>query len=192
MRTGVMRASVRRRSGHSRSGDRRECDRSRPAGAAEAWRTITGPRLTRWATVNRQRPTRFKEGKSGNPNAGPRSGKNRLKPFDPALQPTDSLVLEEAYAVVMKHARRMRGWIDRDDREPVMLSGKVVLRSGRSVAVRVLNISRGGRRIQCEENLPIATTVRFEVGDAIANANVRWSIAGEAGLQLLSFASRSA
>lgn len=43
---------------------------------------------------------RFQKGKSGNPNGRPRNSRNRPRVLDPALQPTDTLVLEEAYRPV--------------------------------------------------------------------------------------------
>lgn len=43
---------------------------------------------------------RFKSGQSGNPKGRPRGSKNRSKPLDPAHQPTDRLILEEAYRPV--------------------------------------------------------------------------------------------
>lgn len=43
---------------------------------------------------------RFQKGKSGNPNGRPRHAKNKPKPIDPAHQPTDDLILEEAYRPV--------------------------------------------------------------------------------------------
>lgn len=42
----------------------------------------------------------FKSGQSGNPGGRPRGSRNKPKPFDPAHQPTDSLILEEAYRPV--------------------------------------------------------------------------------------------
>lgn len=43
---------------------------------------------------------RFKKGQSGNPKGRPKAAKNKPKPFNPAHQPTDSLILEEAYRPV--------------------------------------------------------------------------------------------
>jgi hypothetical protein len=43
---------------------------------------------------------RFQKGQSGNPKGRPRGAKSKAKPFDPALQPTDGLILEEAYRPV--------------------------------------------------------------------------------------------
>ena len=42
----------------------------------------------------------FKSGQSGNPKGRPRGSRNKPKPFDPAHQPTDGLILEEAYRPV--------------------------------------------------------------------------------------------
>jgi hypothetical protein len=43
---------------------------------------------------------RFEKGRSGNPGGRSRGAKSKPKPFDPAAQPTDSLILEEAYRPV--------------------------------------------------------------------------------------------
>ena len=43
---------------------------------------------------------RFQKGRSGNPGGRPPRSKNKPKPFDPASQPTDNLILEEAYRPV--------------------------------------------------------------------------------------------
>lgn len=43
---------------------------------------------------------RFKSGQSGNPKGRPRGSRNKPKQLDPAQQPTDVLILEEAYRTV--------------------------------------------------------------------------------------------
>ena len=43
---------------------------------------------------------RFRKGQSGNPGGRPKGCKNTPKQYDPALQPTDKLILEEAYRPV--------------------------------------------------------------------------------------------
>ena len=43
---------------------------------------------------------RFQKGRSGNPGGRPSRSKNKPKRFDPASQPTDNLILEEAYRPV--------------------------------------------------------------------------------------------
>lgn len=43
---------------------------------------------------------RFEKGRSGNPNGRPRGAKNLPKQWDPAQQPTDNMILNEAYRPV--------------------------------------------------------------------------------------------
>lgn len=80
---------------------------------------------------------------------------------------------------------RMPGWIGRREREPVTLDGSVVLLTGRVVPVTIVDFSPGGFRVEAEETLPIAATVRLELDGAIANAQVRWALNGAAGLQII-------
>lgn len=79
----------------------------------------------------------------------------------------------------------MPGWVGRRERETVALAGSVVLRTGRSIPVTVVDMSPLGCRVECEETLPIAVTVRLELGAVVANAQVRWAIEGSAGLKLI-------
>ena len=43
---------------------------------------------------------RFKKGQSGNPGGRPKGARNKPRQFDPGHQPTDGLILEEAYRMV--------------------------------------------------------------------------------------------
>jgi hypothetical protein len=80
---------------------------------------------------------------------------------------------------------RMPGWIGRREREPVRLHGAVTLRTGRSIAVTLVDTTQEGCRVECEEPLPIGVTVRLDLGDAIADAQIRWAVGGAAGLQFV-------
>ena len=85
----------------------------------------------------------------------------------------------------MESNRRMPGWIGRRDRDPVAITGAIVLPDGRSIPVTVLDLSPEGCRVQCEETLPIAASVIIELGGTSTSAHVRWALGGEAGLQLV-------
>lgn len=85
----------------------------------------------------------------------------------------------------MSVSMRIPSRMGRREREPVTLPGSVVLRTGRSIPVTLVDMSVEGCRVECAEILPIAATVRLEVGGGIANAQVRWALPGAAGLQLI-------
>lgn len=85
----------------------------------------------------------------------------------------------------MESIRRMPGWIARREREPVAITGSVMLPGGRLVPVTIRDLSPEGCRVECGETLPIATRIVVDLGGASANAHVRWALGGEAGLQLV-------
>lgn len=85
----------------------------------------------------------------------------------------------------MESNRRRPGWIARRDRQAVAIAGSVMLPGGRLVPVTIRDLSRDGCRVECEETLPIAASVVVDLGGSTSNANVRWALGGEAGLQLV-------
>jgi len=80
---------------------------------------------------------------------------------------------------------RMPSAMGRAEREPVKLNGAVVLRTGRRISVAVTDMSPGGCRVESQDALPVAVTVRLEVEGAVANARVRWALPGAAALQFV-------
>lgn len=78
----------------------------------------------------------------------------------------------------------MSSWVRNSEREPVELKGVIILPWGRPIRVTVLDISPGSCRVACGETLPTETTVRLEIGAAVADAEILWSAEGEAGLRL--------
>ncbi len=81
---------------------------------------------------------------------------------------------------------RQPGWISRNDRDPVSLSGSVRLSDGRELAVSVTDLSRDGCRIETAETLKIGepiTVTAAAVGTV--DGTVRWSLFGTAGVRFL-------
>ena len=79
---------------------------------------------------------------------------------------------------------RVPGWIAREEREPVTFGATIVLPDGRSVSVMIRDVSANGCCVESEEVLPVAQTVRLDLGSESVEAEVRWALAGAAGLQL--------
>jgi PilZ domain len=79
---------------------------------------------------------------------------------------------------------RLPGWVEREEREPVSIGASVVLPDGRSVPVTIRDVSAHGCCVECDEALPIAQTVRLDLGDDCIEAEVRWALPGAAGLRL--------
>ena len=79
---------------------------------------------------------------------------------------------------------RLPGWVEREEREPVSFGGSIVLPDGRSVPVMVRDVSPNGCCVECEEALPVAQTVRLDLGEDSIEAEVRWALPGAAGLQV--------
>ena len=68
--------------------------------------------------------------------------------------------------------------------DPVPIPGTVVLATGRCIPVTITGGVDSVIRVQSEEMLPIAATVRLELDCASASAQVLWTFGGDAGLQL--------
>jgi PilZ domain len=79
---------------------------------------------------------------------------------------------------------RPPGWIEREEREPVSFGASIVLPDGRSLSVMVRDVSANGCCVACDEVLPVAQTVRLDLGDDSVEAEVRWALSGAAGLRL--------
>ena len=83
------------------------------------------------------------------------------------------------------------GWIAREEREPVSVGATIVLPDGRSVSVTIRDVSANGCCVESEEVLPVAQTVRLDLGSKSIDAEVRWALAGAAGLRLTNEPSRA-
>ena len=81
---------------------------------------------------------------------------------------------------------RVPGWVEREEREPVSFGATLVLPDGRSVPVVIRDISANGCCVECDEALPIAQTVRLDLGGDSIEAEIRWALTGAAGLQITS------
>ena len=83
--------------------------------------------------------------------------------------------------------RRLPGWISRNDRDAVLLSGSAELADGRVVDVQLTDLSKEGCRVQSAETLKIGEQITLNV-EAIENvvAVVRWELCGTAGLRFVS------
>lgn len=79
---------------------------------------------------------------------------------------------------------RVPSWIEREEREPVSLGATLVLPDGRSVPVTIRDVSANGCCVEAEEVLPVLQVVRLDLGSKSVEAEVRWALAGAAGLRL--------
>ena len=80
--------------------------------------------------------------------------------------------------------RRVPGWLSRDHRDPVLLSGTATLSDGREIAVRLTDLSPKGCCVRSGETLRIGERLALTVGPLAAVAgSVRWSLFGTAGVR---------
>ena len=79
---------------------------------------------------------------------------------------------------------RVPGWVEREEREPVSLDASIVLPDGRSVSAIIRDVSANGCCVECDEALPVAQSVRLDLGGDSVEAEVRWAIPGAAGLRV--------
>ena len=79
---------------------------------------------------------------------------------------------------------RLPGWIEREERKPVSIGASILLPDGRSLSVMIRDVSANGCCVECDEVLPVAQTVRLDLGEDSVEAEVRWALSGAAGLRL--------
>ena len=80
---------------------------------------------------------------------------------------------------------RVPGWIEREERKPVSIGASILLPDGRSFPVMIRDVSANGCCVECDEVLPVAQTVRLDMGEEDSiEAEVRWALSGAAGLRL--------
>lgn len=93
-------------------------------------------------------------------------------------------LIRENFPDLEDDMRREPGWLSRNHRDPVLLSGIAVLSDLREVAVRLTNLSPTGCRIESGETLPIGESLTLDVGPLVGVAGmVRWSLNGIAGVR---------
>ncbi len=81
---------------------------------------------------------------------------------------------------------RMPGEVPRAERRPVSIDGFVRLSAGRKIAVKIVDSSLWGCKVNCLHILPIGEVVQLEIPAAQPNlASVRWSLPGKAGLRFI-------
>ena len=72
---------------------------------------------------------------------------------------------------------RMPGWTDRDEREPALLAGALVLSSGERGPVTIRDISNDGCQVESGELIPIGDMVTLELtGEMSTETSVRWAV----------------
>jgi hypothetical protein len=82
--------------------------------------------------------------------------------------------------------RRLVDWVKRQERVPVYLAGSVRLNDGKKLAVIITDLSSDGCKVQSRQMLPIGEIVELAVpGRVSLHASIRWSLAGETGLQYI-------
>ncbi|GAA4752803.1 hypothetical protein GCM10023264_19770 [Sphingomonas daechungensis] len=80
---------------------------------------------------------------------------------------------------------RLPGWVEREEREAVSIDASVVLQDGRTFPAMIRDVSANGCCVECDEVLPVAETIRLDLGEDSIEAEVRWALSGAAGLQLV-------
>ena len=86
---------------------------------------------------------------------------------------------------------RMPGEIPRAERQPVAIDAFVRLSTGRKLAVKIVDASLGGCKVNCLHILPIGEVVQLEAPVFQPSlASVRWSLPGKAGLRFIPARSR--
>ena len=82
--------------------------------------------------------------------------------------------------------QRMHGWVGRKDRQAVAIDAVVARDDGSEIAVKLLDFSQEGCRIESDSDFRIGEAVEIAIPEVgRVNAQIRWALLGSAGAKFL-------